>query len=327
MKDNHLFDDERRPQNGHLDNDSDTAADTSFTSVDGSTYWLNKRLQRTSSQDKQNQTNKTYRIDRNNSSRRYSDIDIEGVFYNATPVASFDDEDGEITYYAESDDYFNQYEDEDEFYDLDKDTSERSPEHPKSYNVHSDEYLERTHSPMTYSDVFKDTPTRTSENDSDYDAHKDLTIDSVPERDELVESKSRDVNNREGIGYLKKEGVHGTSQGDEVIENHQFAYPIDNQQASLDVMPTTRPNRDKVPSTSRIDHQRQHPSRDPRRSENNQRYSGDHSQSRRKKNNNHAPPSRRKSKGTKKVPKRRRTVGDVVMRVVTIISVIIIVVA
>ena len=42
---------------------------------------------------------------------------------------------------------------------------------------------------------FKDTPTRTSENDSDYDAHKDLTIDSVPERDELVESKSRDVNN------------------------------------------------------------------------------------------------------------------------------------
>ena len=125
----------------------------------------------------------------------------------------------------------------------------------------------------------------------------------------------------------KKEGVHGTSQGDEVIENHQFAYPIDNQQASLDVMPTTRPNRDKVPSTSRIDHQRQHPSRDPRRSENNQRYSGDHSQSRRKKNNNHAPPSRRKSKGTKKVPKRRRTVGDVVMRVVTIISVIIIVVA
>ena len=30
MKDNHLFDDERRPQNGHLDNDSDTAADTSL---------------------------------------------------------------------------------------------------------------------------------------------------------------------------------------------------------------------------------------------------------------------------------------------------------
>ncbi|HHX38249.1 MAG TPA: hypothetical protein GX717_09755 [Clostridiaceae bacterium] len=312
MKNNHRSDDEKWHTNSQ-ENISSDAANDAFN------YWLSHKSRRSKDDSSTSHiSNGQNRSQNPSAKKRYSDINIEGVFNRDMPVASFNDEDGEITYYAEPEDYFNEFENEDEFFDYADKFSESDENKPLTSDASIS--AESTEPADVYDEkIGKTMPFTTGHTET--------------ERDQVAPHSSRKIEGTVGAGtnQTKRESKasvtsstpqphSGVSTANSTPRSTHSARQSDRErERALHVMPTTKRYAGNTysSSTSRSTSSAAGSSRSPHRSRDRSSTSG---------NRRHQDA---RCRNKKRVSRRRYkpTVGDIIMRVVTIVSVVILVVA